>query len=48
MLKEDILQTYNLIEGGSTKKIIGCYRSPGVHAVTISRFGKWIGAEISN
>jgi serine O-acetyltransferase len=42
MLKEDILQTYNLIEGGKIRKIIGCYRSPGVHAVIIFRFGKWI------
>ncbi len=42
MLKEDILRTYNLIHGSKTKKIINCYRSKGVHAVVILRFGQWL------
>ena len=42
MIKEDLLQTYNTIEGNTLKKIIGCYRSPGVHAVIIFRFGHWL------
>ena len=42
MLKQDILRTYNLIHGNKLKKIIGCYRSPGVHAVITFRFGQWL------
>jgi serine O-acetyltransferase len=42
MLKKDILRTYNFIPGNKIKKIIGCYRSPGVHAVTTLRFGQWL------
>jgi len=42
MIKEDILRTYNLIEGNRVRKIIGCYRSPGVHAVITLRFGQWL------
>lgn len=42
MLKNDILRTYNLISGSRIKKIIGCYRSPGVHAVVTLRFGQWL------
>jgi len=42
MLKKDILRTYNLISGSKLKKTIGCYRSPGVHAVIIFRFGQWL------
>lgn len=42
MLKEDILRTFILIKGSKLKKIIGCYRSPGVHAVAVLRFGQWL------
>ena len=42
MLKKDLLRTYNLIQGSKLKKVIGCYRSPGVHAVIIFRFGQWL------
>ncbi len=41
MLKKDVLRTYNLISGSKLKKPIGCYRSPGVHAMIIFRFGQW-------
>jgi len=42
MIKKDILRTYNLIQGNKIEKIIGCFRSPGVHAVIVFRFGKWL------
>ena len=42
MLKLDVLRTYNLIKGNNLKKIIGCYRSPGVRAVIVFRFGQWL------
>ena len=42
MVKKDILRTYDLIQGNTIKKIIGCFRSPGVHAIVIFRFGKWL------
>jgi len=42
ILKEDILRTYRLSSGSKLKKIIGCYRSPGVHAIINVRFGQWI------
>ncbi len=41
-LKEDILRTYDLISGNVIKKIIGCYRTPGVHAMIVHRFGQWL------
>ena len=42
ILKEDILRTYRLSSGSKLKRIIGCYRSPGVHAIINVRFGQWI------
>jgi len=42
VLKEDILRTYRLTSGSRLKKIISCYRTPGVHAITNVRFGQWI------
>ncbi len=41
-VKKDILRTYNLVNGNKFRKIIGCYRSPGVHAIVIFRFGAWL------
>lgn len=42
MVKKDVLRTYNLVKGNRFRKILDCYRSPGVHAVVIFRFGKWL------
>jgi serine O-acetyltransferase len=42
ILKADILRTYNLVSGNKLKKVIACYRSPGVHTVVNIRFGQWI------
>ena len=42
ILKEDILRTYKMTSGNRLKRIIQCYRTPGVHAVVNIRFGQWI------
>ena len=42
VLKKDLLKTYDLVEGGKFKKILDCYRSPGVHAIITLRFGQWL------
>ena len=42
MVKKDVLRTYNLAKGNRLQKIVSCYRSPGVHAIIIFRYGKWL------
>lgn len=42
MIKNDILRTCRYIQGGTFRKILSCFRSPGVHAVVILRFGQWL------
>lgn len=42
MLKQDIDKTYRRIPGGKLKKILGAFRTPGVHAITVVRFGQWL------
>lgn len=41
-LRADIRRTYELLEGGRLRRIVGCARSPGVHAVAVYRFGQWL------
>ena len=41
-LKEDFLRTYDLTSGNVIIRIIRCYRSPGLHAIVIHRFGQWL------
>ncbi|MFH1718656.1 MAG: serine acetyltransferase [Planctomycetota bacterium] len=41
-MKKDILRTWDLLRGGKLKRAIGCFRSPGVHAVVVLRFGQWL------
>ena len=45
ILKKDIARTSEYINGNKFKKFIGCYRSPGVHAITIFRFGQWLSSQ---
>lgn len=40
--KADFLRTYELTKGNVIKRIIACYRSPGLHAVAVYRFGHWV------
>ena len=42
MLKADLIRYYNMKKGSKVKRIIGCYRTPGVHAIIIFRFGQWL------
>lgn len=42
MIKKDILRTYSILKGSKLRRIIGCYRSPGVHAIVIFCFGQWL------
>jgi len=42
VLGEDIYRTYLLYDGGRTRKLFSCLRAPGVHAVTVYRFGQSI------
>ncbi len=41
-LRKDILRTWNLLPGGRLRRAVGCFRSPGVHAVAVLRFGQWL------
>jgi serine O-acetyltransferase len=41
-LKKDILRTYDLSPGSKLKRLIRCYRAPGVRAVITLRFGQWL------
>lgn len=45
ILKEDIKRTSEYIKGNIFRKVVGCYRSPGVHAIVIFRFGQWLGKQ---
>ncbi len=38
----DIRRTYDLSKGGRLRRLIECYRSPGVHAAIVFRFGHWL------
>jgi serine O-acetyltransferase len=41
-LKADIARTYGHLAGSRLRRILGCCRTPGVHAVTVYRFGQWL------
>lgn len=41
-LRADIGRTYHLQTGGRLRKTLACMRTPGVHAVTVYRFGQWL------
>lgn len=41
MLKYDLKRSYSLTPGKPLRRIFECYRSPGVHAVIVFRFGQW-------
>jgi len=42
MLKKDLERYYNMKKGSKFKRLVGCYRTPGVHAIIIFRFGEWL------
>jgi serine O-acetyltransferase len=42
VLEADIARACDRIPGGRLRKLIGCFRSPGVHAVVVLRLGQWL------
>lgn len=40
--KEDFFRTYELYSGSMMRRLINCYRSPGLHAIGVYRFGYWL------
>lgn len=42
ILIDDIRRTYDFTPGSTLKKVVTCWRSPGVHAVIVLRFGQWL------
>ncbi len=41
-LKKDILRTYNMGNYSKKRRILNCLIAPGVRAMVVYRFGKWI------
>lgn len=44
-LKADCLVTYAYTSGPTWKRLIQCYRAPGLHAMVVHRFGQWLPAQ---
>jgi serine O-acetyltransferase len=42
IFKEDFLRVYDLTEGSVIMRLLRCFRSPGLHAIAIHRFGQWL------
>jgi serine O-acetyltransferase len=42
LFKEDFLRVYVLTKGSVIRRMIECYRSPGLHAIGVHRFGYWL------
>jgi serine O-acetyltransferase len=42
MVKQDILRVYSMAHGSRLRKWLTCYRTPGLHAVVLYRFGSWL------
>lgn len=42
LFREDFLRTYELTSGNAFGRILSCYRSPGLHAIGVYRFGRWL------
>lgn len=40
--KQDFLRTYDLTSGNAILRLISCYRTPGLHAIAVHRFGQWL------
>lgn len=45
-LRADWAQFYRLCEGSRARRLIDCLRAPGIHAVTVLRFGQWAAAQV--
>ncbi len=41
-MRADIRRTYDHLGGNRLQRVLGCFRTPGLHAVLIFRFGQWL------
>ncbi len=44
-LLADWAQFYRLCEGSRVRRLFDCMRAPGIHAVTVLRFGQWAASQ---
>ncbi len=42
MVKQDFLRVYDMSNGTLLRRLLTCYRTPGLHGVVIYRFGHWL------
>ncbi|GBL46833.1 serine acetyltransferase [Sulfuriferula multivorans] len=45
-LRADWAQYYRLCEGSRVRRLFDCMRAPGIHAVTVLRFGQWAAKQV--
>lgn len=46
-LRADWAQYYRLCEGSRARRLFDCLRAPGIHAVTVLRFGQWAATQVA-
>lgn len=42
VFRQDLLRVYELTCGSALKRVIDCYRAPGLHAIGVYRLGHWL------
>lgn len=42
VFSQDFLRVYELTRGSVLKRVIDCYRTPGLHAIALYRLGHWL------
>lgn len=42
VFRDDWMRTYDMLDGSRLHRLLGCLRSPGVQAVAVYRFGRWL------
>jgi serine O-acetyltransferase len=45
-LRADWAQFYAICEGSRARRVFDCLRAPGIHAVTVLRFGQWAATQV--
>ena len=46
-LRADWAQFYRVCEGSRARRLFDCLRAPGIHAVTVLRFGQWAATQVA-
>jgi serine O-acetyltransferase len=44
-IRGDFRRTYEILKGGKLRRALGCMRSPGMQAMLVYRFGRWLGSQ---